>query len=131
MVPGWRKVRTSSRLPGWVDLTRRRGGEKIIDLVKNNHYLSTSASSSNGRAAMDEMDARVAAMRRFNRFYTRRVGVLGEGHLQSQYSLTEVRVLYEVAHQERITASELGERLALDAGYLSRILGRFQERGLV
>ncbi|HSU15330.1 bifunctional helix-turn-helix transcriptional regulator/GNAT family N-acetyltransferase [Longimicrobium sp.] len=83
--------------------------------------------------AMDpaEMEAQIAAMRRFNRFYTRRVGALGEGHLQTQYTLTEVRVMYEVAHQDRITASELGERLALDAGYLSRILTRFQERGLV
>ena len=79
----------------------------------------------------DGIEAQVAAMRRFNRFYTRRVGALGEGHLQSRYSLTEVRVMYEVAHQDGITASELGERLALDAGYLSRILGRFQERGLV
>jgi len=78
-----------------------------------------------------EMEAQIAAMRRFNRFYTRRVGALGEGHLQTQYTLTEVRVMYEVAHQDRITASELGERLALDAGYLSRILTRFQERGLV
>src|SRR3954449_5865041 len=78
-----------------------------------------------------EIDGQVAAIRRFNRFYTSRVGALGEGHLQSPYSLTEVRVLYEIAHQDRITASELGERLALDAGYLSRILTRFQERGLV
>ena len=78
-----------------------------------------------------ELDGQVAAIRRFNRFYTSRVGALGEGHLQSPYSLTEVRVLYEVAHQDRVTASELGERLALDAGYLSRILARFQERGLV
>jgi DNA-binding MarR family transcriptional regulator/predicted GNAT family acetyltransferase len=102
----------------------------MIDSVKDNHYLSTIGIQQR-RGGMDGMDAQVAAMRRFNRFYTRRVGALGEGHLQSQYSLTEVRVMYEVAHQEGITASELGERLALDAGYLSRILGRFQERGLV
>jgi DNA-binding MarR family transcriptional regulator/N-acetylglutamate synthase-like GNAT family acetyltransferase len=78
-----------------------------------------------------EIEAQVAAVRRFNRFYTRRVGALGEGHLQSPYTLTEVRVMYEVAHQDGITASELGERLMLDAGYLSRILARFQERGFV
>src|SRR5262249_28914451 len=65
------------------------------------------------------------------RFYTRRVGALGEGHLHSPYSLTEVRVLYEIAHRDGVTATELGERLGLDAGYLSRILGRFQERGMV
>ncbi|HEX8905346.1 MAG TPA: bifunctional helix-turn-helix transcriptional regulator/GNAT family N-acetyltransferase [Longimicrobiaceae bacterium] len=78
-----------------------------------------------------ELDGQIAAVRRFNRFYTRRVGALGEGHLQSPYSLTEVRVLYEIASRDGITASELGERLALDAGYLSRILARFQERGFV
>ncbi|HEX6748880.1 MAG TPA: bifunctional helix-turn-helix transcriptional regulator/GNAT family N-acetyltransferase [Longimicrobium sp.] len=81
--------------------------------------------------ATDEIDTQVAAVRRFNRFYTREVGALGEGHLHSPYTLTEVRVLYEIAHQDGITATELAERLALDAGYLSRILARFQERGLV
>lgn len=79
----------------------------------------------------NEIAAQVDAVRRFNRFYTRRVGALGEGHLQSPYSLTEVRVLYEIANREGITATELGERLGLDAGYLSRILARFQEREMV
>ncbi|MBV9110288.1 MAG: bifunctional helix-turn-helix transcriptional regulator/GNAT family N-acetyltransferase [Gemmatimonadetes bacterium] len=79
----------------------------------------------------NEIGTQVDAVRRFNRFYTRRVGALGEGHLQSPYSLTEVRVLYEIANRDGVTATELGERLGLDAGYLSRILARFQERGMV
>ena len=75
--------------------------------------------------------ARVAAVRRFNRFYTRLVGALDEGHLHSDFSLAEVRVLYEVANGEQPTATAIARALGIDTGYMSRILGRFEREKLV
>ena len=75
--------------------------------------------------------AAAARVRRFNRFYTRRIGLLDASHLHSPFSLAEARVLYEVAHLERPTASTLIDTLDLDAGYLSRLLRGLRQRGLL
>ena len=78
-----------------------------------------------------DFEQRVGAVRRFNRLYTRRIGVLQDGYLRSPYSLAEARVLYELAQRERPTATELAAELGLDHGYLSRILRGFNERGFI
>jgi DNA-binding MarR family transcriptional regulator/GNAT superfamily N-acetyltransferase len=72
---------------------------------------------------------RVDAVRAFNRFYTRQIGVLGAHYLDTDFSLTDLRVLYELAHHDAATATAIGDELGLDAGYLSRILRRFETRG--
>jgi DNA-binding MarR family transcriptional regulator/GNAT superfamily N-acetyltransferase len=76
-------------------------------------------------------DEKIEAVRRFNRFYTRQIGVLRESWAESPFSLAEVRVLYELAHHDDLTAGELGTELGLDRGYLSRILQSFEKRGFV
>jgi DNA-binding MarR family transcriptional regulator/GNAT superfamily N-acetyltransferase len=79
----------------------------------------------------DNLAVSIDAVRRFNRFYTRHMGVLGEGLLDSAFSLAEVRVIYELAQREKPTAAEIGADLGLDAGYLSRILAGFHQRRLI
>jgi DNA-binding MarR family transcriptional regulator/GNAT superfamily N-acetyltransferase len=74
---------------------------------------------------------RIAAVRRFNRFYTRQLGVLRKNYLDSPYSLGEARLLYEIAQRRSPTATEIVRALDLDAGYLSRVLQNFEKRGLI
>ena len=80
-------------------------------------------------------EQRIAAVRRFNRFYTRQIGVLRKTYLDSSYSLGEMRVLYEIAQADKLghtlTASDVARALDLDAGYLSRVLRNFEKRGLI
>ncbi len=77
------------------------------------------------------LERRIEDVRSFNRFYTKRIGALSESYLNSQFSLAETRVLYELAHKEECTARDLSRDLDMDAGYLSRILRVFEENGLI
>src|SRR5437879_8312682 len=103
-------------------------GNNMVDKVNHSPNTNFMAGSPTGP---DEFGQRVQAVRRFNRFYTRQIGVLQEGLLNSSLSLSEVRVLYELAHREKPIAAELCKELELDAGYLSRILRAFHKRGWI
>jgi DNA-binding MarR family transcriptional regulator/GNAT superfamily N-acetyltransferase len=80
---------------------------------------------------MPNVQDSINSIRRFNRFYTRQIGLLGKSYLNSPFTLAEVRVLYEVAHQGAPTAGQIAKVLGLDAGYLSRMLLSFQKRGFL
>ena len=84
-----------------------------------------------GRDRQERIQERIAAVRRFNRFYTRQLGVLRKTYLDSPYSLGEARLLYEIAQRRSPIASEIVRALDLDAGYLSRALQNFEKRGLI
>ncbi len=78
-----------------------------------------------------DCDDRISAVRAFNRFYTRKLGVLDQQLLKSPFSLSEARVLYELATREDLAAKEIGIELGLDPGYLSRIIQNFDDSGLI
>jgi len=80
---------------------------------------------------MRPIDTRAESVRAFNRFYTRRIGALGDAHLGSPFTLGEMRVLYELAHRDDLSAAEIGETLGLDPAYMSRTLRAFKKKGLV
>jgi DNA-binding MarR family transcriptional regulator/GNAT superfamily N-acetyltransferase len=81
--------------------------------------------------ASTQIAENVEAVRRFSRFYTKQIGLLQEKILRSPFSLAEARVIYELAHHEKTTATQLSNELGLDPGYLSRILRDFNKRGLI
>ncbi|MEX1036755.1 MAG: helix-turn-helix domain-containing GNAT family N-acetyltransferase, partial [Sneathiella sp.] len=76
-------------------------------------------------------ESRIDAIREFNRFYTKQVGALNEGLLKSPFSLTEMRILYELNFGEKLTAGDLVKSLSLDPAYLSRLLKKFKTAGLL
>src|SRR4029078_11113773 len=70
-------------------------------------------------------------IRSFNRFYTNIIGLLDQHFLDSPFSLTEGRVLYEISHTDNCSAKKIREKISIDEGYLSRILDTFRKRGLI
>ncbi len=80
---------------------------------------------------MAQTQESIAKIRSFNRFYTNLIGLLEQHFLNTQYSLTESRVLYEISHMEECTAKKIRENIVIDEGYLSRIIDKFIQQGLV
>lgn len=85
----------------------------------------------NAISVQAQLAQQIAAIRDFNRFYTARLGLLRRRHLDGEFALTEARILYEVGAQPQVTASALQETLALDAGYVSRLLAGLIRRKLI
>ncbi len=109
-----------------------RGGARG-DIVASVNYLGRDAVLQTNNQPVDPLLADVAAVRAFNRFYTPVIGLLDEqgGSGAAALSLTQVRLLYELASRKGLTARRLAEELGLDTGYLSRLLGGFERRGLI
>jgi DNA-binding MarR family transcriptional regulator/GNAT superfamily N-acetyltransferase len=118
---------------------RQRAARELVDFVNQfvivrdgSSPLASPAPPYRSPMTDSALDADVAVIRRFNRFYTKQIGALQEGLLDSEFSLAEARVLYELAHEgNESTATAIGRTLDLDAGYLSRLLRSFEERRLV
>ena len=87
--------------------------------------------ASSSKTPPSDVTSEIAKFRHFNRMYTRYIGTLNEGLLNSEYSLAEARVLYELATRTAPKASEIAEGLGMDPGYLSRLLGKFERDGLL
>jgi DNA-binding MarR family transcriptional regulator/GNAT superfamily N-acetyltransferase len=100
-------------------------------MIDNGTHNNLSCEAGGVAMTASNLDQRIDAIRSFNRFYTRKIGVLHEKLLNGPFSLSEVRVLRELAHKDRPTASEIARELGLDMGYLSRILSGFENRGLI
>jgi DNA-binding MarR family transcriptional regulator/GNAT superfamily N-acetyltransferase len=94
--------------------------------------MTPSAVQQKNAAKLSGVDRQqIDSVRSFNRFYTRQLGLLDKGYLSSNWTLTEVRVLYELARKSNVTAAEIGEELQLDVAYLSRILAEFEKQRLI
>lgn len=106
-----------------------RWNKHLLDSVK---YMIIIMREMNSSRANSHADARtIADVRDFNRFYTRQLGLIDQHLLESPFTLTEARVLYELAQRQSSTATEIAADLTLDLGYLSRILQKFERRGFV
>jgi DNA-binding MarR family transcriptional regulator/GNAT superfamily N-acetyltransferase len=100
----------------------------ILDSVKDSGEFTAKAAQ---KVVVETLEERIAAVRAFNRFYTNVIGILQEGLLRTPYSLTEARVIFELAQRDATELVVLRRTLGIDAGYLTRILSRFETDGLV
>src|SRR5271165_6416591 len=138
-ITGWNCWRSRSQSKPWAGGSRKccaankpalldAEAEDIVD--KLNDMVDDCRCWAEGQDMVEAaLDGRVAALRRFNRFYTQKIGALEEGLLASPFSLAEARVLHDIARAGEATAARLGKELGLDRGYLSRILRGFERRG--